>query len=372
MRTSIVAAAVVFMLSAPRVIEGQGAPTRDTPAAAGAAKREKKQAKDSVAGETKVPRLFESESPLAVTFTTNIGQLKHDRADKEPWRWATFTYQDSAGKAVIVPVRAKTHGIWRLKHCDFPPVRLNFSNKETKHTLFHDLEKPKFVNHCRDSDQYEQYIVQELQLYRVYQVLTPISHRARLLKVSYTDSASGKREAYRYGFLIEDPGQLAQRLNSTQVKIKGSSPDDLDHFQLALAYLFEYLIGNTDFSFNGLHNTELFGTLDGRILPVAYDFDYAGAVNTSYATPDPNFMIRSVRERKFRAYCAIADAFPGALAVMLQKKAAIYALYSDQIGKLLDPRVVRETLAYFDEFYDAVRDPQSAERNVFSMCQGSR
>ena len=366
MRSLIATAAVVLALFLPSGAHGQAAPAKADK------KPKEKPARDSADGPPSVPRLFQSEAPLAVTFTTNIGRLRGDRGDKEPWRWATLTYQDSAGKPLVVPVRAKTHGIWRLKHCDFPPVRLHFTNKEVKHTLFHDVEKPKFVNYCRDSDQYEQYILQEFMLYRVYQLLTPASHRVRLLKVAYTDSASGKREAYRYGFIIEDPDQLAARLSATQVKIKGSSPSDLDHYQLALAYLFEYFIGNTDFSFSGLHNTELYGLLDGRILPVAYDFDYAGAVNTSYATPDPSFNIRSVRDRKFRAYCSIAEEFPNALQVFVQKKDAIYALYRDPVGQLLDARAVKQTLAYFDDFYETVQTPQAAERNLFSQCQGQR
>lgn len=325
--------------------------------------------RDSQPGEPKVPRLFQSESPVAVTFTTNIGQIRGDKDEKAPWHWASLSYVDS-GRTILVPARARTRGIWRLKHCAFPPIRLHFSEKETKHTLFHGLGKPKLVNYCRDNGTYEQYVLQELQLYRLYALLTPVSHRVRLLKVTYADSATGKQDVVRWAFITEDPDELARRLHGTLVKIKGAGPDDLDHFQLALAYLFQFLIGNTDFSFSGLHNAELIGTTDGRILPVAYDFDYAGAINASYATPDPSFRISSVRERRLRAYCTIAEEFPNALAVLLAKKDAIYALYHDEVGKLMDPRAVRETLAYFDSFYDQVRSPREAEQNVFSNCQG--
>ena len=79
-------------------------------------------------------------------------------------------------------------------------------------------------------------------------------------------------------------------------------PSDLEGKDLALAYLFEYLIGNLDFSFNGLHNTELLATTDGRVLPVAYDFDFSGAVNTSYAVPPPDYGVPNVRTRKFMGY----------------------------------------------------------------------
>ena len=318
--------------------------------------------------ELKVPALFRADAPIALTFTTNIKQLRRDKSETPPWRWASLTYQDSAKGSVVVPLRVHTRGFWRLKTCTFPPVRLNFSGHETKQTLFHDLEKPKLVNYCKDTDTYEQYILQEIQLYRVYELLTPLSHRVRLVKMSYVDSASGKREAERYAFIVEDPEQLASRNLAQLIKVKGASGDDLDHPQLALAYLFQYFIGNMDFSFSGLHNTELLGTSDGRILPVAYDFDFSGAVNTAYATPPPDYQVRSVRIQKIPRHLRRGGGFSAARARFIEKKDVIYALYHDDIGKLMDPGVVRETLRYFDEFYDAVRTPEAAKRNVFDSC----
>jgi hypothetical protein len=326
-----------------------------------------KEAKDPK-GEKEVPVLFRSETPLAITFRTNIKQIRRDKGESPPWRWASMSYKDSAGKTVEVPVKIRTRGIWRLKHCDFPPIRLNFAGKDTKNTVFDGLDKPKLVNYCRDNDQYEQYMLQEAQLYRIYQLLTPISHRIRVARLSYVDSASGKTEAERYAMIIEDPDQLANRLMAKPVKTKGAGAADMEPKELALAYMYLYFIGNLDFSFNGLHNTELLGTMDGRILPVAYDFDYAGAVNASYAVPPPNYNVPNVRTRKFLGYCEISPEFPGAVNRLVEKKDAIYALYHDEIGKLMSSSVVRETLGYYDDFYDKVRSQQDAERNIFRNC----
>jgi hypothetical protein len=319
------------------------------------------------------PPIFMSETPLAVTFTTNIRQLRGDRSGAAPWRAATLSYSGSDGKRVTVPVRAKTHGIWRLKHCDFPPVRLHIGGKESKGTLLHHLGKPKLTNACKNNADYEQYLLQELQLYRIYQVVTPASHKARLLKVTYADSASGREEMVRYAFVLEDPDLLAARLGGHMVKTKGAGPDDLDPEQAATTYVFQYLIANTDFSFNGLHNGELVLRDDGNpVLPVAYDFDFAGAVNAPYATVDPKLPVKRVRDRVFRGYCAHASSYPAAFTLFQQKKDAIYALYSDEVGKLLDPRIVRETLEYFDDFYRTIKTPHDAEQIVVRACLGPR
>src|SRR5206468_2024991 len=90
------------------------------------------------------------------------------------------------------------------------------------------LDKPKLVGYCQDRDDYEDYILKEFQLYRVYHLLTPASHAVRLLKLTYADSGSGKTHAVRYAFVEEDPGALAERLHGTMSKAKGALPDDLE------------------------------------------------------------------------------------------------------------------------------------------------
>jgi hypothetical protein len=317
------------------------------------------------------PPLFTSEAPLAVTFTANFDKLRSDKSETSPWRFASMSYAGADGKTVTVPMKVKTHGIWRLKHCAIPPFRLNIGNKESKSTLLYDLQKPKMVSVCKNQDEYEQLVLKEMQLYRIYQLLTPMSHRVRALRVTYTDSASGKVEATRYAFVFEDPDELADRLGGQMTKTKGAVADDIDADPLALAYVFEYFIGNLDFSFNGLHNGELVLKKDGSLaIPVAYDFDFSGAVNAPYATVDPQFRSKRVIDRVFRGYCAILPAYPAAITILQQKKDAIYSLYRDDVGKLLDPGVVKTSLSYYDDFYDEVKTPKDAESNLLRNCVG--
>jgi hypothetical protein len=138
------------------------------------------------------PPVFASAAPLAVTFATNIRQLRGDKSEDPPWRAATLTYDNADGKSVAVPARARTRGIFRLKNCDFPPVRLNFGNQATRGTVFAGLDKPKLVNYCKDNPAHEEYVLQEFQLYRVYNVLTEASHEVRLLRLTYSDSAAAR------------------------------------------------------------------------------------------------------------------------------------------------------------------------------------
>jgi hypothetical protein len=317
-----------------------------------------------------VPAFFQSQDPIEVTFTTNIGKIRGDKLENPPWRPATLTYRGTEGNLVTVPVKARTRGIWRLKMCEFPPLRLNFSKETSKGTIFQKLDKPKLVSYCHDMDSYEQYILQEYQLYRIYQLLTPVSHKARLLKFAYADSADGKVRARRYGIVMEEPSALAARLDGKVIAQKGARASDLDPLQDALFGVFQYFIGNTDFSVAGLHNVELFFSSRGDVMPIAYDFDFAGAVNARYAVPDSTLRLLSVRQRLFRGYCTDAESYGKAFAAFNEKKPEIYALYSDSIGKLMDRGTVKETLRYFDEFYDTINNQRAAKRSIIESCIG--
>jgi hypothetical protein len=314
------------------------------------------------------PAFFQSHDPIEVTLTANIGKLRGDKSPEPPWRPATMSYRGADGNALTVPLRARTRGIWRLRMCDFPPLRLNFAGATSKGSIFHQLDKPKLVSYCQDVDDHEQYVLQEFQLYRIYQLLTPMSHKARLLKLTYADSASGKIRAKRYGFLIEEPSALAARLGGKVMEQKGALPGDLDPFQDALVGVFQYMIGNTDFSINGLHNVELLFREDGTVFPIAYDFDFAGAVNARYAVPDERLKLPNVRKRLFRGYCTDANSYAKVFELFQEKKPQIYALYNDEIGKLMDPGTVKATLRYFDEFYETINDPRSAKRSIIAPC----
>ena len=319
-------------------------------------------AKEVEAKPIPAPALFESLEPVEVTFVTNIGKLRGDKGDDAPWRPGTFSYKGPGGTDVGVPMRAHTRGIWRLKMCDFPPLRLNFAGATSKGSIFEHLDKPKLVSYCQDTDAHEQYVLQEFQLYRIYQLLTPVSHKARLLKFDYVDSASRKTRARRYGFILEEPKALAGRVGAKVLDETGALPGDVEPFQEAIFGIFQYMIGNTDFAHGALHNVELFIQPDGTVLPVAYDFDFAGAVNARYAVVDESLHLVNVRQRLFRGFCVDDESFAKAFTLFREKKDAIYALYDDPIGKLMDGGTVKETLHYFDDFYKDIKDARSASR----------
>jgi hypothetical protein len=313
-------------------------------------------------------RFFDTQEVLAVTLTANLRELRGDKMTEDaPWRPATVSYAGSDGNRIDVPAQVRTRGIWRLKNCAFPPLRLNFG-REARESIFDRLDKPKLVNFCRDNDAYEEYILQEMQLYRIYALLTPLSHRARLLRATYVDSATSAVHATRYAILVEEPGEMAQRLEMKMMEMQGAKAQDLEPYHAALVGVFQYLIGNSDWSARALHNAELMLDSAGRYYVVPYDFDFSGAVHARYATPPPQLPIRSVRQRIYRGHCAPAEDYAKVFALFKEKKDAIYGLYRDQIGQLLEPKTVERTLEYFDEFYEVIESPSAARREIVEAC----
>ena len=149
------------------------------------------------------------------------------------------------------------------------------------------------------------------------------------MKMTYADSGKERksRSPVRYAFIEEPPGELASRLNARQTKIKGAGPNDLEPFQSALVGVFQYMIGNTDFAFGALHNIELMQMANGDYLPIAYDFDFSGAVNARYATVDPQLRNRTVRDRALsRLLCPERGVSQGVRAVQREKGFDLRAL----------------------------------------------
>ncbi|HEX6576054.1 MAG TPA: hypothetical protein VF042_13890 [Gemmatimonadaceae bacterium] len=311
---------------------------------------------------------FSGTTPIDITLTTNIKRIRGDKQDQAPWRNAVFSYTDSSGKLVQIPAQIRTRGIWRLKNCEFPPLRINFKSELTKGTLLQGIDKPKLVNYCKDTDDYEQYILAEAQLYRAYNLLTPASHKARVVRIAYTDSASGKVHAKRLAIILEDPETMAARNGGPIMDLQGALPEDLDPYHDALAPLFQYFVGNTDWSIYALHNMELVSLVSGNFIPVAFDFDFSGAINTAYATVDPKLSIQRVRDRLFRGYCVAQEEWDKAFKTFNDRKDAIYGLYSDDLGKMMRPSIRESTLKYYDEFYKTINDPKRARKEISEDC----
>jgi hypothetical protein len=323
--------------------------------------------------------LFSSHDPLEMTLEADFQTLrKEDRSqDSETERPALLRWTAPDGSVHSLDIQVRTRGNFRLsrRNCEFPPLRLNLKEKSTEGTLFAGQDKLKLVVTCKLGQEYwEQYVLLEHMAYRMFEILTPLSFRARLARVTYVDTSGDEDPFTRYAFLIEDDSMMALRNNARKIDW---GPGQLDPTLLTsraaiLVDFFQYMIGNTDWSGVEMHNMELIRGYDGAAYTVPYDFDFSGLVNARYATPDPSLKIRRVRQRLFRGFCPDQVKRPQAdydavVALFQERKDEIYQAWRNQEG--LEPDRLQENLEYLDEFYETISDPELIEKRMMRDCR---
>jgi hypothetical protein len=242
---------------------------------------------------------------------------------------------------------------------------LNFAKSTTpENSIFHGQDKIKLVTPCRG----EQYIINEYLVYKLYNLLTTKSFRARLVKVIYHDHVKDKSSDAMYGILIEDKKQMAIRNGSKTMKKTKFSPKKTVREDFLRMAVFQYMIGNTDWGVEYQQNIVLI-TNDNLPAPITvpYDFDHAGIVRAPYAKPAPELKMSSTLERRYRGYCIKdMDLYNEVFDTFNQQKNKFYAIYID--NPLLAKNYINQTIRFLDDFYETINDPKKAQKAFSYPC----
>jgi hypothetical protein len=308
--------------------------------------------------------LFASADPLAVTITADMKAVNKDRDPNSKQRYpATLKVGDD--EPIEIQLAARGHVRRMARTCDYVPLLVQFPKKSGAKTLFAKQEALKLVVQCAGGSDFEQYILKEYLAYKIFNVITPNSFRARLVRVSYVDRTSGKPAGSRLGMFLEDDTDLARRMEGRIVQLPRLVFTDLDMDTLMPVMIFEYMIGNTDFSIYALHNVRIVQRPDKSLHVVPYDFDFAGIVNPPYAVPARGLMLKSVVDRMYRGPCRRQEQVEPYIANFVAKKDLIRALPESIPGISRETR--DETRSYIDGFYSSIRSTGSI-RSLFVSC----
>jgi hypothetical protein len=316
----------------------------------------------------RVARLFEANEPLDLFLTANFDAIAKERGTTKHDHPAVLSYVGPAGDTVALDVELHTRGHFRLRTCRYPPLKVDFPRDRTANTVFAGQKGLKLVVQCWGNGSYADYLLEEYLLYRVYNLLTDLSFRVRLARVTYADSGKSDKPESRYAFFLEDDDAMAHRNGGKVFDQPGVMDVQTDRTQMGLVAVFEYLIGNTDWSVWGLHNIVLVQDSARNVLPVPYDFDWSGVISTPYARPDSRLGIATVRQRLFRTPCRTAEDLAPILARFTAERDSIYELYRGQAW--LEPKRVKQALDYYDDFYRTIDDPRAVRRTMVLTCRG--
>jgi len=327
--------------------------------------------------------LFTSREALELTLEADFHTLRRDDRSEEDSeeRPARMQWLNPDGSIEIQEIQIKTRGNFRLDrgNCDFPPLRLNVKKEPTTGTIFEGQDKLKLVVTCKPGQDYwEQYVLAEYLVYRMFELFTPLSFRVRLAKVTYIDT-SGEDETFtRYAFMIEDDDVMATRNAGRKMDWDTQQQFDprlLDPHQAILVDIFQFMIGNTDWSGVEMHNMELLHLPPSPYSTVPFDFDFSGIIDARYANPEESLPIRSVRDRLFRGLCPEEvnrqlEDYEAVFEEFRQKKEEIYDLWRSQEG--LEEGRLERTLDYLEDFYKILNDPRQVQVFMLNQCRRMR
>lgn len=310
--------------------------------------------------------LFESDDILNITLKGNLRELLNDRSDNPKNYPLVLAYTKENGTEINLPVELKTRGHFRKlkENCKYPPLLIQFPKKGPQtSTLFNQQNKLKLVMPCNT----DEFLIREWLVYKLYNLVTPKSFKARLVKIKLEDDKNKKTNVSFYGILLEEEKQMAKRNKMVSVE-KKMQPDKTQKNAFLTMAVFQYMIGNTDWSIQYLQNIKLLAADSNAVpLTVPYDFDHAGIVNASYAKPAEELLMTSIRERRYRGYC-VQDmkTFHSVLAHFNQLKNDFYNLYNG--CTLLDKKYLKSTLQYLDEFYSTINKPKAWQKEFAYPC----
>ncbi len=322
-----------------------------------------------LAAQEEVPPLFASNETLHFTLVADFDNIHKDRKEDSEYEPAELFFGAAGEGSEGLALKIRTRGRFRLKRstCKHPPLRLNLPKERVTGTVFEGQDKLKLVTHCQDRDSYEVNVIEEYLAYRIYNLLTDISFRVRFVRITYVDARGKDDPVVRYGFLIEDEDAMAARLGGWLAEAPSASPYDYNGESAALVTVFQYMVGNTDFSLVHFHNIKLFRGADFAYHPIAYDFDWSGLVNARYARPDPLLNLRSVRQRLYRGFCRPDVDFSAIFANIAERRVAIDELIATQEG--LNQRSRDQVTEYLDDFFETIDDPRKADRAMLGSCR---
>jgi len=315
--------------------------------------------------------LFESDSILELRIEAPFRRMTSEAEGRFPARLIL-----TAGAGDTLQLELAPRGKSRLQSgiCDFPGWML-FLGNGTLGSPFEWQGVLPLVSHCKDRDSFEQLLLLEFLSYRVHNLLTDKSLRVRLASIEYYDSERGRQVSKRLAFFLENYDSLATRIGWNRLELRQVPPDEYEPAERNLVEVFQYFIGNTDWSYSlpaqgetvCCHNVVPIGDPAGPVFPVPFDFDQAGLVNAPYATVDPSIPIRSVRERYYRGICGPSAELNATLGLFESYQTEIEELFEN--AEYLSARSRSGALSYVSDFFRTISDDRRVGREFLSRCR---
>ena len=314
--------------------------------------------------------LFQSDSIIQLRLQADFNQV-FANSDDETYFPAILTWDDLTSHRKDFEIDIRTRGITRRMKdiCAFTPLRLRFSEEEVPNTIFADQKAIKLVTHCNKAAVYEQNTIIEYLTYKAFNLLTDSSFKVRPAMINYIYGDQKNDSIRRFAFFIEREKHIAQRLNGVELDSAKIHPNRLNPYHTCLMDMFQFMIGNTDYSAYEFHNIILVADEEMKLPAIAipYDFDWCGMVSAYYAKPNSRLKTETVQERVYRGFKKPIEIINANIQLFNSKKKEIYDLFSN--FELLKKSEKKRVIKYLDEFYQIINDDKQVRKEFIENAR---
>lgn len=314
------------------------------------------------------PDPFADTTPLDFSLTFNLKEFQLTK-EEEPYIPVIFKCQMNDTLEIERPMTLRARGGFRRSNCNLSPYWLNFYDLDETDSAKQIHNRAKIVAPCKKSERYVDFLLKEYLVYRIYNILSPVSFKVRLIRIKYVDTGRRNKVDERWGFMIEPEERLAARFNAVVVKYDTLSTNQMDPETMNLLAVFEFMIGNPDYGIFGRHNVKVVG-LPGfetnGYTPVPYDFDFCGIVNPPYGAHAEQLGIQSITERKFVGPCREAEDYIKTMLHIENHRDEIESLIREFY--FLEEAQKEAMVEYLDEFFVLASDQSHIFTSINRSC----
>jgi hypothetical protein len=325
--------------------------------------------------------LFSADSVLEIKLTLNFRDLCRPREEENcDFVPTTLGYRTAGQEIQTIPVEIKIRGGWRslAKNCSAPLLWVRFKDESSAGTPFEGHALLPLTTHCGKGlslesinapggrSTWEQYLLKEYLGYRFYALFTSMSVRARLVSITYPNPDNSGRAIENYAFFTEHFESVAAR-NGAKLPPRGIFDHKrLDTGAADILALFHFMIGNTDWSIVRERNVVLMLTPGGEQVPVPFDLDMSGLVNTHYAGPAPGLPIDNVRRRYYLGFCHPDPDWDSLFELFLGQKETILSMIAEVPG--LNSKSIRSTKRFLNGFFETIESGEHRDKDIVQSC----
>ena len=312
-----------------------------------------------------VKDIFSEVEILPIKMSYSIKNIRRETNDST-YIDSQIEYQVKDGNWEKLPVELRKRGNNRLKNCFFPPLKVKVKKSDVKKTPFEGHKNFKIVLPCLLEKDNNDNVVKEYLVYKLFEVVSPYHFKARLLNIEFEDIRGGNNRSYELkGILTEDDKHVAKRFDG-KVYERSMHPLNQEPLSSIRNAFFQFMIGNTDFSTAYQHNIKVI-YINKEMIPIPFDFDMSGFINTSYAAA--SIHVNSVTERKYRGFVRDKKLFEQVRQEFIDNKEKLLAvlddnaLYFDNQEELI---VARE---YILSFYEILVNNQKFKKEILDQAR---